>query len=132
MPNTETIRARGEIPQEDKWALEDLYVSDEAWEAGLNAVLSRLPEVSAFAGKLSESGKTLFDFLSLLEELDCQLELLGNYAMRKADEDTRNATYQAMSGKFIGAATNIGAAFSFSTPEIMDIPGETLEGFYAA
>ena len=132
MPNTETIRARGEIPQEDKWALEDLYVSDEAWEAGLNAVLSRLPEVSAFAGKLSESGKTLFDFLSLLEELDCQLELLGNYAMRKADEDTRNATYQAMSGKFIGAATNIGAAFSFSTPEIMDIPQETLEGFYAA
>ena len=132
MPNTETIRARGEIPQEDKWALEDLYVSDEAWEAGLNAVLSRLSEVSAFAGKLSESGKTLFDFLSLLEELDCQLELLGNYAMRKADEDTRNATYQAMSGKFIGAATNIGAAFSFSTPEIMDIPQETLEGFYAA
>ena len=85
MPNSEPIRAREEIPQEDKWALEDLYVSDEAWEAGLNAVLSRLPEVSAFTGKLSESGKTLFDFLSLLEELDGQLELLGNYAMRKAD-----------------------------------------------
>ena len=132
MPNTETIREREEIPQEDKWALEDLYASDEAWEAGLTAVLSRLPEVSAFAGTLSESGKTLFEFLSLLEELDCQLELLGNYAMRKADEDTRNATYQAMSGKFIGAATNIGAAFSFSTPEIMDIPQEILESFYAA
>ena len=132
MPNSETIRVREEIPQEDKWALEDLYVSDEAWEADLSAVLSRLPEVSAFTGKLSESGKTLFDFLSLLEELDGQLELLGNYAMRKADEDTRNATYQAMSGKFIGVATNVSAAFSFSTPEIMDIQEETLEGFFAA
>ena len=132
MPNSETIRAREEIPQEDKWTLEDLFASDEAWEAGLAAVLSRLPEVSAFTGKLSESGKTLFDFLSLLEELDGQLELLGNYAMRKADEDTRNATYQAMSGKFIGVATNVSAAFSFSTPEIMDIQEETLESFFAA
>ena len=66
MPNTETIRRREEIPQEDKWALEDLYVSDEAWENALNALLARLPEVSKLEGTLSESAQTLLAFLTLL------------------------------------------------------------------
>ncbi len=132
MPNTETIRRREEIPQEDKWALEDLYVSDEAWENALNALLARLPEVSKLEGTLSESAQTLLAFLTLLEDMDGQMELLANYAMRKADQDTRNAVYQAMSGKLIGAATNVGAAFSFATPEIMALSDETLKGFYKA
>ena len=132
MPNTETIRRREEIPQEDKWALEDLYVSDEAWENALNALLARLPEVSKLEGTLSESAQTLLAFLTLLEDMDGQMELLANYAMRKADQDTRNAVYQAMSGKLIGAATNVGAAFSFATPEIMALSDETLDGFYKA
>ena len=132
MPNTETIRRREEIPQEDKWALEDLYVSDEAWENALNALLARLPEVSKLEGTLSESAQTLLAFLTLLEDMDGQMELLANYAMRKADQDTRNAVYQAMSGKLIGAATDVGAAFSFATPEIMALSDETLEGFYKA
>ena len=132
MPNTETIRRREEIPQEDKWALEDLYVSDEAWENALNALLARLPEVSKLEGTLSESAQTLLAFLTLLEDMDGQMELLANYAMRKADQDTRNAVYQAMSGKLIGAATNVGAAFSFATPEIMALSDETLKGFYRA
>ena len=132
MPNTETIRRREEIPQEDKWALEDLYVSDEAWENALNALLARLPEVSKLEGTLSESAQTLLAFLTLLEDMDGQMELLANYAMRKADQDTRDAVYQAMSGKLIGAATNVGAAFSFATPEIMALSDETLEGFYKA
>ncbi len=132
MPNSETIRRREEIPQEDKWALEDLYVSDEAWENALNALLARLPEVSKLEGTLSESAQTLLAFLTLLEDMDGQMELLANYAVRKADQDTRDAVYQAMSGKLIGAATNVGAAFSFATPEIMALSDETLEGFYRA
>ena len=66
MSNFETIRSREEIPQEDTWALEDLYVSDEAWENALNALLARLPEVSKLEGTLSESAQTLLAFLTLL------------------------------------------------------------------
>ena len=132
MSNSETIRARDQIPQEDTWALEDLYPSDESWEQALSALTARQAEAAAFAGKLGESGKTLCAFLHLVEDVDGQSELLANYAMRKADQDTRNATYQAMVGKLMGVLTAVGAAFSFATPEIMAIPEETLEGFYKA
>ena len=132
MSNSETIRARDQIPQEDTWALEDLYPSDESWEQALSALTARQSEAAALAGKLGESGETLCAFLHLVEDVDGQSELLANYAMRKADQDTRNATYQAMVGKLMGVLTAVSAAFSFSTPEIMAIPEEALEGFYKA
>ena len=132
MSNSETIRARDQIPQEDTWALEDLYPSDESWEQALSALTARQAEAAAFAGKLGESGETLCAFLHLVEDVDGQSELLANYAMRKADQNTRNATYQAMVGKLMGVLTAVGAAFSFATPEIMAIPEEALEGFYKA
>ena len=132
MSNSETIRARDQIPQEDTWALEDLYSSDESWEQALSALAARKDQAAAFAGKLGESGETLCAFLHLVEDVDGQSELLANYAMRKADQDTRNATYQAMVGKLMGVLTAVSAAFSFATPEIMAIPEEALEGFYKA
>ena len=125
-----TIRNREEIPQEDTWALEDLFVSDEAWNQALEAVTPEGEKIAAFAGHLGESGQKLYEFLDLYEQLDCRLELLGNYCTRKADQDTRNATYQAMNGKFRTAMVALGASLSFATPEIMAIDEQTMERFY--
>ncbi len=59
-------------------------------------------------------------------------EDLANYCMRKTDEDTRVAKYQAMKGQFMSAYVALSAATSFETPEILSISDETLDGFYAA
>lgn len=128
---SETIRERKDIPLKDTWALEDLYATDADWEKALARMQARMPELSEFEGKLAQNGQTLCAFLALLEELDTQAESLGNYAMRRGDQDTRDANYQAMNGKFISAVTELSAGLSFATPEIMAIPEEDLEGFYA-
>ena len=131
MSNTK-IRQRHEIPVEDTWALEHLYVSDEAWEAELASIEEDKVYLSAFAGKLGASASDLLAYLTHMEQVNGKAELLGNYCMRKADEDTRNTTYQAMAGKFMSVVVALGAACSFETPEIMAISEETLDGFYAA
>lgn len=128
---SETIRERKDIPLKDTWALEDLYATDADWEKALARMQARMPELSEFEGRLAQNGQTLCAFLALLEELDTQAESLGNYAMRRGDQDTRDANYQAMNGKFISAVTELSAGLSFATPEIMAIPEENLEGFYA-
>ena len=128
---SETIRERKDIPLKDTWALEDLYATDADWEKALARMQARMPELSEFEGRLAQNGQTLCAFLALLEELDTQAESLGNYAMRRGDQDTRDANYQAMNGKFISAVTELSAGLSFATPEIMTIPEESLEGFYA-
>ena len=126
------IRKRQEVPVEDTWALEHLYASDEAWEAELATIEEDKAFLSAFAGKLGASAADLLAYLTRMEQVNAKAELLGNYCMRKADEDTRNAACQAMSGKFMSVIVALGAACSFETPEIMAIDEDTLESFYAA
>ena len=128
----EKIRKRSEIPVEDTWALEDLYVSDEAWEQELSTLSEDEKVLTSFAGKLGESAETLCAYMEKTEQVNAKAELLGNYCMRKADQDTREATYQATVGKFMSVVVALSAATSFETPEIMAITDETLDGFYAA
>jgi oligoendopeptidase F len=56
---------------------------------------------------------------------------LANYAMRKNDQDTRVAEYQAMAGKIMSLYVEVGSATAFETPEMLKISPETLEQFYA-
>ncbi|MBQ3529068.1 MAG: oligoendopeptidase F [Oscillospiraceae bacterium] len=126
------IRNRSDIPVADKWATEDMYINDQAWEDELATLEQDKDMLAGFAGKLSESGKTLYDYLYRMEMTDAKASLLANYCMRKSDEDTRDATYQAMTGKFMSVIVALGAALSFETPEIMAISDETLDSFYAS
>ena len=126
------IRKRSEIPVEDTWAIEDLYATDEAWEQELAMLSEDEAVLTSFAGKLGESAEKLYAYLERTEAVNAKAELLGNYCMRRADVDTRDTTYQAMVGKFMGVVVGLSAATSFETPEIMAISDETLDGFYAA
>ena len=114
MEEAKKIRNRDEIPAEDKWAIEDLYASDAAWEEDLKSIADDQEKLAGFAGKLADP-KALYEYLQLSENLNTKADRLGNYCMRKADEDTRNATYQAMQGKFMSVFVALGAATSFDT-----------------
>ena len=131
MEEIKKIPSRDQIPAEDKWAIEDLYPTDEAWEAELAALAESQKTLASFAGRLGESGETLYAYMEVFEQVNAKGDLLGSYCMRRADEDTRNATYQAMAGKFMGVAVALNAACSFDTPEIMAISDEKLAQFYA-
>ena len=129
MDEAKKIRNREEIPLEDKWAIEDLYASDELWEQDLKTVSEDQEYLASFAGMLA-TPENLYFYLQRSEELNVKADRLGNYCMRKADEDTRNATYQAMQGRFMSVFVALGAATSFDTPEIMAISDEDMERFY--
>ena len=124
------IKKRDELDVKDTWATEDLFASDAAWEDALLELQQDKEKLVAFAGHLGECGQTLLDYLTLMEDSNERAGLLANYAMRKSDEDTRNAVYQAMTGRFMSIIVELGAATSFETPEIMSIDDETLNQFY--
>ncbi len=131
MEENKKIPLRGEVPQEDRWATEDLYPTDEAWEAALAEIPVLQEKLVTYAGKLGGNGQDLYDYLYAYEMGGVKVERLANYCMRKSDEDTRNPVYQAMVGKFMSVVVAMSAATSFDNPEIMAIPEETLEQFYA-
>ena len=132
MEQVKKIPVRSEIPAEDKWAIEDLFVSDEAWEQELATLEQASAAMAAYEGRLAESAKTLYEYLQQVEQVDVKADRLGNYCFRRSDEDTRDSDAQAMSGKYMAAVVALSAASSFATPEIMAIDEQTLQGFYAA
>ena len=132
MDEIKTYQSREEIPLEHRWATEDLYPTDEAWEADLFRLNEMKNNLVSFTGRLAESGTVLFDYLTTMEQTDILIARLANYASRKNDEDTRVAKYQAMYGRFRSLMVKLGTECSFETPEIMAISDEQMDAFYAA
>lgn len=126
----ERIPKRSEVPEQFKWALEDIYATDEKWVEDLQKLKAMPERIAAFKGRLSESADTLYDFMLLSDEISVLCDSLGNYAQRRSDEDTANAKYQGFLGQLMNAYVAVNSAGSFETPEIISIEEDKLQKFY--
>ena len=128
--NTTKIPQRNEIPTEYTWALEDLYATVDDWKKDMEKLKGTLSKIEAYKGKLAESASELLGFLKLMDEISVIIDSFANYAFRKADEDTKNATWQGYKDQTYGLYVAISGASSFAEPEILEIPEEKLQAFY--
>lgn len=124
------ILPRSEVPEEFTWNLGDMFESDAAWLAEYEALKVYPEKLSAFRGRLGESAAELLAFMKLSDEIDLRVTVLYGYASCKSDQDTANGTYQDYRGKAMATFIAIDGASAFSTPEIMEIPDDTMERFY--
>ena len=69
MAETKKIPERAELAQQDKWAIEDIYATDELWEADLEKARGYIPKIAAFAGHLGESAQMLLAYAQMEEEI---------------------------------------------------------------
>jgi len=123
--------SREEIDSKYKWDLSSMFPSDEAFEAGLEELKAYCPKLLAFKGKISTSAQALLEFLQLEDKMNLLLYKIINYAERKSDEDTRVAKYQAYVANATSAYTQVGEATSWFAAELLAIPAEFIEKFYA-
>ena len=123
--------SREEIDNKYKWDLSSMFPSNEAFEAGLEELKAYCPKLLAFKGKISTSAQALLEFLQLEDQMNLLLYKIINYAERKSDEDTRVAKYQAYVANATSASTQVGEATSWFAAELLAIPAESVEKFYA-
>ena len=127
---SERIPQRKDIPAEDKWAIEDIYPTDEAWEQNFARAKGFAEIVSGYKGKLCTDSAKLLEYLRTDDDMTVVLESLINYAQRKNDEDTRESRYQDMVSRLEMLFVEISGASAFVTPEILSIDDETMERFF--
>lgn len=125
----EIYEKRSDVPKEYTWAIEDLYASDADWKKDLDKIKGIVPQIGAFQGKLGESADSLLGFLKLQDEILVLMDRFANYSLRKADEDTKNTTYQGFKDQTMGLYVAISSALSFAEPEILEIPDAVLAQF---
>ena len=131
MAEAKKIPQRSEIPVEYTWNTADIFPTDEAWETEFNDVQALVKTLPAYAGRLGESAQTLYEYLDVSIRVSERVITLYRYAALRQDEDTRVGTYQAMAGKATGLYVELSSATAFDTPELLKIPQDTLERFYA-
>jgi oligoendopeptidase F len=122
-------KQRSEIAQQDKWRIEDIYATDEAWEADYNECIRRAKEKCVYQGRLAESALILYQALKESDEADLLVEHVYVYAFMKYYEDTANAVYQEMSGRAQAAVTKLSEKYAFLTPEILAIDQKKMQEY---
>lgn len=124
------IPQRAEVSAENKWSINDIYASDENWEADYSKARGFADKIASYKGELCGSSEKLLQYLKLDDELTLVFDSLINYAQRKCDEDTRVSKYQEMCGRLEMLYVSIAEAASFVTPEILSISDEDMERFF--
>lgn len=127
--SVQRVLKRSEVKREETWDLEAIYADTAAWEADFAKVASMIPALAAFEGKLGESGETFLAALKQRDEIYQLFSQVAVYAHMKRDEDNSNPTSQALMEKVTSMGAQIGAAASWMTPEILELPEETLKGY---
>ena len=124
-----SLPKRNEVESQLKWAIEDLYTTDELWEKEYNELKEILPKAAEYRGRLSETAQGLLGFFKLEEKIGIMMERIYVYANQKYHEDTGNALYQDLADKAGTIAVLVDSTTSFAIPEILSIPEEKLESF---
>ncbi|MBD8031517.1 oligoendopeptidase F [Solibacillus merdavium] len=123
------ILTREEVPEHLTWDLTSIFESDDAWEAELKEVDQLSKQASDFKGKVADSAESLYNTLQFSDALYERLHKLYVYSHLKHDQDTTNGKYQDLDGRVRSVITNVGAAWSFITPEILALDEATLNSY---
>lgn len=129
MGEIEKLPARSEIAEADKWALEDLFLTDADWEAAVKQLEEQLAQLKGYAGKVSASADALYAYLTLADETENLFEKVLVYSNEKMHEDMGNSTYQGYAAQAQAAAARLSAAEAFFEPELLAMEESRLQGF---
>ena len=114
---------RADIEDKYKWNLNDIYETEEAWEADFNWLNENLKVYKKYEGTLGNSAQDLLKGL--------KFGRLHLYAFLAKDLDLADTKYQGIYSRTMGLASNLSAAGSYMRPEILAIPETKLWEFVA-
>lgn len=132
MTETKQLPNRSEMDPRYTWRLEDLFPSDDAWEAEFRALTELFPQVSQYQGGLGDSAEKLLQCFRFVEQVNQRLERLIAYAHMRQDEENTNPKYQALNQRAQHLAIQVESAQAFLVPEILQLGDDIINGFLAA
>lgn len=129
------IKARNEVPFEDRWNVEELYANQKAWKEALNLFVPPgektplWPALDAFQGTLGEGAETLKKVLDLSMQIDRELSKLYTYAHLRHDEDIADNEFKNGYEQILNLAHAFSQETAWFQPELMALPSSLLEQY---
>ncbi|TCP55446.1 oligopeptidase F [Tumebacillus sp. BK434] len=127
--STNKLLTRDQVAEHEKWNLEAMYATNDAWEADFKKVQELLPEVANFRGRLGEGASTLLEWMRLNEKIGLTFDNVFVYAHMRYHQNTGDSFYQGLSDRASMLAAEVSSELSFVNPELLGLPDGTLERF---
>jgi oligoendopeptidase F len=122
-------RDRSKIPDKYKWNLADIFPSDEAWKSAKDKLVTELPKIDQFRGKLVQSPQTLASCMETVSNLTKELSKLYVYASMNSDLDLNDAKHLGMVQDMAKIGADFAAKSSYIQPEILKMDRQTIDKF---
>jgi len=120
---------RSDVPVELTWNLDDLFSSEEAWEAELKVIDQEIGQFNRFKGTLHTGAKALVDCLCAQEQLLMRIIKAFTFVSLKQSADGTDPINQANLARFSALRTKSIAALSFIDSEILALEDGIIETF---
>ena len=117
------LKNRNQILPEDKWSVEDLFSSDEAWQKLYDDIENSLSGFDKFKPLTMAN---LYECLNFRDEVYLNTERVYVYAGLRANEDSDNSFYQAMDSKAARLSSLVQAASAFIDSSIALLPEDEI------
>lgn len=127
-----SVPERGEIDEQYKWDIDDIFTDREEWETAYTEAESLIEELESYEGDTTNDPETLLDILKLAEEMMRTVANVSAYARMRSDEDTREQRYQALSTRAQSLASSAGSAAGFIEPDLQSLTREELDDMIEA
>ncbi len=120
---------RSAVPEEQTWAIERIYESDDAWREAYEAAADRVETFESYEGRTTEDAASLLEVLSTRDDVMQQVSTVYTYADMRRSEDTSDQDRQAMASRAESLMAQASSATSFVEPELQDLSAEAFESF---
>src|SRR5690349_12853431 len=99
-----TTPKRKDVPKKDRWNVEALFPSLQAWEKELKSIVKAkqppfFPQFAKYKGKLTKSPKIVADMLKELFLVERRLRKVAVWAHLRHDEDIADETFKKADDK---------------------------------
>lgn len=123
-----TYKSRKDVPEKEKWDLNDIYHSLDEWEEDFQKIEKLTTELKTFDGEIHD-GQALYTYLHKEELVESLFHNVFVFAKLSGDIDTRETLAQSLTEKASQLGVKINAATSFFTPYLLSLDKSTLEGY---
>ena len=122
------LRDRHEIPLEHRYATEDIFADDHAWQQAIDAVKAKLTQLASYRGRLATGPDTIRACLDLADEIHHALARITLWPRLCYAVDSGDAHAAARQDRARALAADAAATLAFIDPELIAIGVNELRG----
>ncbi len=118
---------RSEIDNKYKWNMTDFYPDWAEWDKELENLKSMMKEIPQYKGQIKDDSKKFVELIKLEEKIGRLLDKLYVYVYMLKDLDSKDEVSSVKLQEIQAIYTEYSVSAAWITPEILQIPKETME-----